>query len=328
MEPQIGFCTNPDGARIAYATLGQGPAMVFPPGYFASISPYKTFPEIRQLYDSYARYHTVVIYDPLGCGLSDRNRTVFTLESELRNLETVVNHLKLDRIILSGYSSSGPIAVAYAARYPERVTRLVLYGTFANRSDLSEEYKAAVVSLLRQPDNWAGRRTLVSLCASQAQIDYLELMVAMVKDIATPEVAANIGDMDYKLDVTDLCPLVKTPTLVLHRKGDLLIDFKQGVELASLIPSARFVPLEGNIHFNFLGDTESYLRNVFEFLGDPVISSSTDQSHQLVQPGPHIQPKTEHKKKEWLRLDNPLVFILATLIASVLAGIILMLIKC
>ena len=81
MEPQIGFCTNAIGAHIAYATLGQGPTMVNPPGYFASITPYKTFPEIRQVYDSYARYHTVVIYDQHGAGLSDRNRTVFTLES-------------------------------------------------------------------------------------------------------------------------------------------------------------------------------------------------------------------------------------------------------
>ena len=281
MEPQIGFCTNPEGARIAYATLGQGPAMVFPPGYSSVITFYNTFPEIRQLYDSFARYHTVVIYDMVGAGLSDRNRTVFTLESELRDLETVVGHLKLDRIILNGHSTGGMIAIAYAAKYPERTTHLVLYGTCANRRDLSEEFKAAVVSLIRQPDNWAGRRTVISLCASQAQIDMLELIAAMAKDTATPEVLAHLVDMPYGLDVAHLCPLVKAPTLVMHRKGDTLVDFKVGVELASLIPHARFVPLEGDIHFNFLGDVESFKRNIFEFLGDPI---TEDKATKDVQP--------------------------------------------
>jgi pimeloyl-ACP methyl ester carboxylesterase len=100
MEPQIGFCTNPDGARIAYATLGQGPAMVLPPAYFAVITAMNTMPEVHHLVDRFARYHTVVIYDQWGAGLSDRNRTVFTLESEVSDLETVIDHLKLDRIIL------------------------------------------------------------------------------------------------------------------------------------------------------------------------------------------------------------------------------------
>ena len=281
MEPQIGFCTNPDGARIAYATLGQGPAMVWSASYFAVITPYKTIPESRQVFDRPARYHTVVMYDQVGAGLSDRNRTVFTLESELQDLETVVDHLKLDRIALFASSMGGPIAIAYAAKYPERVTHLILYDTYASRRDLSEEFKAAVVSLLRQPDNWTGRRTLASLCASQAQIDMLELVGALAKDITTPEVVANICDMAYKFDVTHLCPRIKTPTLVMHRKGDALIDFKQGLELASLIPNARFVPLEGDMHFPFLGDTESFLHNIFEFLGDPI---KDDKATKAVSP--------------------------------------------
>ncbi len=270
MEPQIGFCTNPDGARIAYATFGQGPVLVYPPGSWVTIDPYKTVPQYRQFWDSIARYHTVVLYDLRGAGLSDRNRTVFTLESDIRDLETVVDHLKLDRIILYSASQGGPIAIAYAAKYPERVTHLVLYGTFANRRDLSEEFKAAIISLMRQPDNWAGRRALSSLGASEVQIDTLELVATLLKTVVTPEVAADLMDMDYKLDVTQLCPSVKAPTLVMHRRGDLLIDFKAGLELASLIPNARFVPLEGDMNLAFLGDTESVLHKIFEFLGDPI----------------------------------------------------------
>jgi len=271
VEPRIGFCTNAVGAHIAYATWGQGPAMVISPSYFAAITPYKTLPEVRYALDSFARYHTVVIYDQQGAGLSDRNRTVFTLESELSDLETVIDHLKLNSLILFGASMSGPIVTAYAAKYPERVTHLVLYGTYANYGKfITEEFKASLVSLLRQPDNWIGRRTVLSIAGPQSPIDYLEWLVGLMKDVTTPENAGHFMEMHYTLDVTHLCPLVQTPTIVMHRKGDLLIDFKAGLELASLIPNARFVPLEGTIHFYFLGDTESFLNNIFEFLNDPI----------------------------------------------------------
>ncbi len=271
MELKIGFCTNPDGARIAYATLGQGPAMVIPPHYFQCITPYKTIPEVRYILDSFARYHTVVVYDQVGVGLSDRNRATFTLESELRDLETVVDHLKLDRIILYGVSMSGPIVIAYAARYPDRVTHLILYGSYANHGKfLTEEYKASVVALLRQPDNWLGRKALGSLSGPEVDVNYIELLMAILKDVTTNEMVANFMDMAYKLDVTHLCPCIKAPTLVMHRKGDKLVDFKVGLELASLISNARFIQLEGDIHYYMLGDTESFLRNIFEFLGDPI----------------------------------------------------------
>jgi pimeloyl-ACP methyl ester carboxylesterase len=112
MDPQIGFCTNAVGARIAYATLGQGPVMVIPPSYYAAITPYKTLPEGRNYFNNLARHHTVVIYDQHGAGLSERNRTVFTLESELANLETVIDHLKLKDMILFSSGMSGPTALS------------------------------------------------------------------------------------------------------------------------------------------------------------------------------------------------------------------------
>jgi len=132
VEQKIGFCTNADGSSIAYTTVGQGPAIVVPPSYFHAIGALKTIPEVRSFIESLGRYHTVVLYDQRGAGLSDRNRTVFTLESELRDLETVIDHLKLDRVILYGASMSGPFVIAYSARHPDRVTHLILYGTYAN----------------------------------------------------------------------------------------------------------------------------------------------------------------------------------------------------
>jgi len=271
MEPQIGFCTTPDGARIAYATLGQGPVMVVPPAYYHIIEGLKTIPETRSMFDSLARYHTVVVYDMRGAGLSDRNRTVFTLESDLQDLETVIDHLKLDKMILFGRGFYGPVAIAYTAKYPERVTHLILYGTYANYGKYaSESVKTTIVSLTAKTNNWLGGRIQGSIFAPQTDINYLDWVMKYHLDKTTPEVLAQLWDMLYKHDVRDLCPRIKTPTLVMHRKGDLFVDFEAGLEVASLIPNSRFVPLEGDTHLPFLGDTETWLRYISEFLNDPV----------------------------------------------------------
>jgi len=329
VEPQVGFCTTPDGAHIAYAILGQGSAMVLPPAHFASITPYQTVSEVRHVFDSLARYHTVVYYDQRGAGLSDRNRTVFTLESELSDLETVIDHLKLDKMTLFGAAIAGPISIAYAAKYTERVTHLILYDTYAYYGKfVSEEFKAALVSLLREPDNWLGRRAQISLGVAQGGMDYLDLIAGLIKEVTTSEIAGRITEMAYTLDITQLCPLIKAPTLVMHRKGDLLIDFKAGLELASLIPKARFVPLEGDLHYYILGDTESVLNNIFEFLGDPVPEQSNNDTGKVESLSHLVEPKPEQKKLDWLRVDNPLVYIIVTIVASVIAGAILTLFKC
>jgi len=279
----IGFCTNPDGARIAYSVIGNGPPMVMPPGYFAVINPYKTVPEIRNFFDSFARYHTVVMYDMHGAGLSDRKRTYFSLESELSDLEAVVNYLKLDKVILNGSLIAGPVSIAYAAKFPDRVTQLILYGTYAHYGKyLSEEFKASIISLIRQRKNWIGERTIASLTNPRANVNELELFVGIQQENTTPEFHARWLEMFFTLDATQLCPLVKSPTLVIHRKGDRVIVFKAGLELASLIPNARFVPLEGETHYPFLGDAETVLRISLQFLGDPVDDKQTSSAAQLL----------------------------------------------
>jgi len=269
VEHKIGFCTTPDGARIAYTTFGHGPAMVWPPGYFYAVGALDLLPEARDYFEDFARYHTVVLYDIRGAGLSERNRTVFTLESELQDLETVINHLKLDKVILVGQSMAGPVAIAYAGKHPERVTHLYLYGSYAYCGKfLPDEVKSSTLTLLRQQNNWQGTRSFLSLMAPQSSTDEIELYTAVLKEITTPENFARLIEMLYTLDVTNLCPGVKAPTLVIHSKGDLMIDFKAGLELASLIPNARFVPWEGS-HWGPIRDTE-LRRVVLEFLGDPV----------------------------------------------------------
>jgi pimeloyl-ACP methyl ester carboxylesterase len=269
LEQQIGFCTNANGGRIAYATLGKGPALVIPATWLSHLQLSWQDPDSRRCFERLAAHHTLVRYDQRGSGLSDRNRTDLTLEAEVNDLETVIDHLKLKRVALLGISCGGPISIAYVTIYPRRVSHLILYGTYASGKEIAtEEVQAAFMSVIRA--HWGiGSNTIADLFFPGAFPDIIQLFAKFQRESATPKMAAEILSLMYKIDVASLCPGIRVPTLVLHRQRERVIAFKMGRELASLIPNARFVPLEGNIHIPWLGDSEPILRAIAEFLGDP-----------------------------------------------------------
>jgi len=284
MEQQIGFCTSPDGARIAYATVGKGPALVMPTTWLSHLQLIWQDPQARRFFERLALYHTLVRYDQRGSGLSDRNRTDFTLEAELKDLETVIDHLKLKRLALLGISLGGPIAVAYTARHPRHVSHLIFCGTCARGEEITtEEVKTAFISLVRA--HWGiGSKALADIFIPGADAAGIELFAKYQRECATPEMAAQLLGLVYKTDVVHLLPSLRVPTLVLHRQRDRVMPFRLGRELASLIPNARFVPLEGRDHLPWLGDSDSVLRAIAEFLGDPVIVGQAVESGQPVAP--------------------------------------------
>ena len=139
MDQKIRLYTTTDGIRIAYATVGDGFPFVVPPGWISHLELEWEQPALRAFFEAVARHHTVVRYDKYGCGLSDRDRTSFTLDQEVQIMEAVVEHLKLKRMALFSYSQSGPVAVAYAVRHPRRVSHLILYGTWARRDPIAND---------------------------------------------------------------------------------------------------------------------------------------------------------------------------------------------
>lgn len=285
MEQQIQFCGTKDGSRLAYTSVGKGPPLVVPPPWISHQGMFWQNPYIRRFWERLARHHTLVCYDRPGTGLSDRNRTEFSLDSDLNNLETVIGHLKLRRLALLGISSGGPVAAAYAARYPRRVNRLILYGSFARGETIAtEEIRALFVSLVRA--NWGlGAKILADLFIPSGDPNDVRLFARYQRECATPEIAAKMLDLTFEIDVRHLLAGQRVPTLVLHRERDQVIPLRCGRELASLIPNALFVPLEGADHIPWLGDSDSMLRAVADFLGDPVPRG------QMVQPG---QPAPQH----------------------------------
>ena len=284
MEHQIRFCTARDGLRLAYSTVGKGPALVVPPPWVSHQELVWQDPAWRRFGERLANHHTLVCYDRPGTGLSDRNRTEFSLESEVQDLETVIAHLKLKRLALVGYSWSGPITIAYIAKHPRRVTHLILYATYARGEAITtDEIKASLISLVRA--HWGiGSKALADIFMPDADAAGIESVAKYQRECTTPEIAAKILDLVYKTDVTYLLPGLRVPTLVLHRQRDRAMPFRLGRELASLIPNARFVPLEGIDHLPSLGDSDSVLRAVAEFLGDPVPVDQAVKSGKPVAP--------------------------------------------
>ena len=285
MEQQIGFCIRPDGARIAYATVGKGPALVMPATWLSQLQLSWQDPEARRFFEGLALHHTFVRYDQRGSGLSDRNRTDFTLEAELEDLETVIDHLKLKRMALLGVSVGGPIAVSYVARHPRRVTHLILYGTYARGEAITtKELRTVLISLVRA--HWGlGSKTLADLFFPGASPITIELFSNYQRDCATPEMAAKLLELVYRANVVQFLPTLRVPTLVLHRQHERAIPFRLGRELASLTPNARFIPLDGRDHLPWLGDFESVLRAIGEFLGDPVTDGQVVKAGQSTAPG-------------------------------------------
>jgi len=243
MEQQIRFCKASDGVRIAYATVGSGPPLVFAPGLLSHLEASWENEQLRKFWEAYARRYTVIRYDKRGTGLSDRSEDDYTLEARLRDLEAVVEDLGLDQFFLRGTSEGGPVAIAYAARHPERVSKLILFGTFASgrrlaklRSDVGE----ALTSLVRA--EWdVGSRAISDLLGTEPPVG-----AEGVRQRATS--AEYFDAMIHamaQIDVADLLPAISAPTLVLHGRDDKAIPFELGRALAAAIPNAQFHPFDG-----------------------------------------------------------------------------------
>jgi class 3 adenylate cyclase/pimeloyl-ACP methyl ester carboxylesterase len=199
----------------------------------------------RQAYEFYARRFTLVRYDKRGTGLSDRDLTDYSIEGRIRDVEAVVEALGLQQHALMAASEGGPIAIAYAARYPERVTRLALQGTFASGRELVKRQRNlgdALIGLIRA--EWGiGSHAMAKLIDPDAPRNARADLAQ--QEGAAPEAAAQMIEAMAAVDVTGDLSKITAPTIVVHGRNDQAIPFELGRELASEIPNARFFPFDG-----------------------------------------------------------------------------------
>jgi pimeloyl-ACP methyl ester carboxylesterase/DNA-binding CsgD family transcriptional regulator len=290
MQQQIRFCKTSDAVRLAYATVGSGEPLVKAANWLSHIEYDWRTPIWRPLFERLARNRRLIRYDERGCGLSDWEIDEFSLDVWVRDLEAVVDAAGLDRFPLLGVSQGGPIAIAYAVRHPERVSRLVLYGTYGRgyfKRDPTpaqlEEYRV-MIDLMRigwGRETAAFRQVFTTLFLPDGTPEQLRWFNDLQRESTSPENAARMMEAFGNLDVRELAPKLSVPTLVLHARGDMRVPFEEGRRLAGLIPDARFVTLESRNHLPLDGES-----SFTQFVSEIEAFLDADRDGAAVSPAP------------------------------------------
>jgi pimeloyl-ACP methyl ester carboxylesterase/DNA-binding CsgD family transcriptional regulator len=257
VNQQIRFCKSFDGTRIAYTITGEGPPLVKAPHWLTHLEYEFRSPLWRPWIEALSRNHLLLRMDERGCGLSDWGVSDFSLDAYVRDLEATVDAAGFERFALFGHSQGGAIAVEYAVRNPERVTHLVLLGAYARGWLKRGLPPQRVVELHAQlklietgwgRDDSSYRQMFSSQLIPEANLELLQSFSEMQRLSASSENAVRIVRSFFEIDITARAPQVRCPTLLLHARRELRAPVEEGRILASLIPGARFVPLESANH--------------------------------------------------------------------------------
>jgi pimeloyl-ACP methyl ester carboxylesterase/DNA-binding CsgD family transcriptional regulator len=286
---EIRFLRAGDGVRLAYAIHGDGPPLVNVACWLSHLQFDWESPVWRHLLVDLGSMSTLVRYDERGSGLSDWQIADYSLDARVNDLESVVDQLGFGRVDLLGMSQGGPVAIAYAARHPERVNRLILLGT-QDRGPLTAKLPAenmvefeTLLNLIRigwARENPVFRRVFTNLFIPGATEEQVRWFDDLQRMSTSTENAVRMWVERAKVDVSPLLGQVRAPTLVFHAQKDQAISFGAGRRVARGIPGARFVPLESGNHI-LLSDEpawDRFVEEVRDFLahGEPAIDDRLD----------------------------------------------------
>lgn len=293
MEQEIRFCESFDGTHIAYATIGEGPPFVKAANYMSHLDYDHKSPVWRHWLIELSRHHNFVRYDERGCGLSDWNVDELSVDVWVRDLESVVEELALERFPLLGISQGGPVAIEYAVRNPKRVSHLILYGTYAKgrfKRQLSpRDIEEAHTLLKLMKIGWgqevdAFRQVFTSLFMPGASAEQTNWFNELQRRCTSPENAIRLETAFYNIDISDRLSQITVPTLVLHARNDQMIPFKEGRSLGTTIPGAQFVPLDSNNHILLEDEPawQRFLAEVYRFVGVQIAApQEVDHRHNM-----------------------------------------------
>ena len=276
MEQDIRFCEL-DGRRIAYASIGEGPLLVFGAKWVSHLEEEWDDPLARRFYEDLASSHRVVRYDRLGAGLSDRTLPgPASIDLDTRALRSVIDACGGEPAIVFACSCSSVVTASLAARAPELIRKVVFFGSFVSREDLPEATRRSIVDFVRV--NWSlAAQMLAGLIFPHASGDEIAALSRYQRHSAEADVAAAFLDLELHADARPFLPSVTMPALVLHRRGDRTVPISRGRELAALLPNARFVALSGDSHLPHVDDQREVQRALAGFLDDsPSLESNGD----------------------------------------------------
>jgi pimeloyl-ACP methyl ester carboxylesterase/transcriptional regulator with XRE-family HTH domain len=261
---EVTFCTTADQVHLAVASMGAGPALVKAPNWLNHVEYDLMSPAWGPTFTRLARNYRFCRYDARGNGLSDWDISDVTFENSVGDLQAVIDGLGLDKVSLLGLSQGAPIAVAYAARHPDRVSRLLLHGCYGRgrhrrNNDLERKKSEMIDTLITTGwgnDNPVYNNALASFFIPSGAPDQIRSF-ALLQRVSAP--AANVlrlKAMLDEIDITGLLPTINVPTLVTHSRHDQMVPIEEGRLVAAAIPGARFVTLESDNHVILPGEPE------------------------------------------------------------------------
>ena len=274
MIPQTRYARS-GKVNIAYQVTGEGPLdLIYVPGWVSHVELRWEEPDHARFLHRLASFSRLITFDKRGTGLSDRvpDDQLPTLETRMDDLRAVMDAVGSKRAALFGYSEGGNMCMLFAATHPERTVALVTYSCFAKRI-WSPDYPWAPTPEARAKEyeqverEWGNEMDLAHYIPSKMHDrEFARRLATYYRNAASPSAAVALLRMNTQIDVRHVLPTIGVPTLVLHRTGDLDVNIEEARWLASQIPGARFVELQGDDHMPWAGDQDSILDEVQEFL--------------------------------------------------------------
>ena len=283
--PRVNYARSGD-VNIAYQVVGTGPIdLVFVMGWVSHLEYFWNEPSFARFLERLGSMARLILFDKRGTGLSDPVPVAQlpTLEQRLDDVRAVMEAAGSRRAVLLGVSEGGPLCSLFAATYPEKTEALVMIGSYARRlrdDDYpwgpTRDERDAFCQLL--VDEWGGPVGIEDRAPSRADDPvFRDWWASYLRMGASPGAAVALTRMNAEIDVRDVLPSIRVPTLVLHRRGDRCLKVEEGAYLASLIPGARFVALPGEDHLPFVGDQESLLSEIEQFLSSTRVRAAQDR---------------------------------------------------
>lgn len=262
-----------EGVHIAWQVFGGGDLdVVFVPGWFSNVEISWEDPWRARFFDRLGSFARVILFDKRGTGLSDRETAAYTLEDRMDDVRTVMDAAKSDRAVLIGVSEGGPMCALFAATYPERTASLVMISSYARRLK-AEDYpwgqspEAYAAFVQKMEVDWGSALDISSRAPSLAHDKNLSRFYARyLRMSASPATAVNYARMNGDIDVREILPSIRVPTLVVHATGDRAVDVGNGRYLAGRIPGARLCEIQSEDHLCFLTEVDRVMDEVQEFV--------------------------------------------------------------
>lgn len=283
--PETHYARSGD-VNIAYQVLGSGSIdLIFVMGWISHLEYFWTEPSFARFLRRLASFTRLILLDKRGTGLSDRVPIsgLPTLEQRMDDVRAVMEAVGSEKAVICGISEGGSMSALFAATYPTRTLALIMIGTYAKRiRDATYPWGPTLgerqIFYEEILNNWGGPVGLEERAPSVANdAHFREWWASYLRVGASPGAALALTKMNTEIDVRDVLKNVRVPTLVLHRTGDRCLLVEEGRYVASLIPGARFVELPGIDHLPFVGNQDSILAEVEEFLTGTRPSAESDR---------------------------------------------------